>query len=54
MLKDDSTQDDLLVSIETAKSLLPEHLKQYIFKESVEWHFNYPIKHQIDKVKVLY
>lgn len=51
MLKDDSTQDDLLVSIETAKSLLPEHLKQYIFKESVEWHFNYPIKHQIDKVK---
>lgn len=51
MLKDDSTDEDLMESIETAKSLLPEHLKQFIFKDAVEWHFNYPIKHQIKKVK---
>lgn len=51
MLKDDSTQEDLIESLETAKSLLPEHLKQFIFKKPEEWHFNYPIKHQINKVK---
>ena len=51
MLKDDSTQEDLIESIETAKSLLPEHFKQFIFKKPEEWHFNYPIKHQITKVK---
>ena len=51
MLRDDQTSEDLIQALETATSVLPQNLKQYVFANPYEWYFNYPVKHQIDKVK---
>ena len=51
MLKDLPTDEDLMEALQRAADLLPDNLKQYIYQEPTEWRFNYPIQHQIDKVK---
>jgi hypothetical protein len=51
MLKDLGTDDDLGAAYEQAAEVLPASLKQYLYQHPEEWHMNYPIRHQIDKVK---
>jgi hypothetical protein len=51
MLKDLGTDDDLGAAYERAAEVLPASLKQYLYQNPDEWHMNYPIHHQIDKVK---
>jgi hypothetical protein len=51
MLKDLGTDDDLGAAYEQAAEVLPASLKQYLYQHPEEWHMNYPIHHQIDKVK---
>lgn len=51
MLKDLGTDEDLQLSYERAMEALPEHLKQYAHKGQEIWNFNYPVRHQIEKVK---
>ena len=51
MLKDNLTEEDLMEAIQRAQSLLPKHLNNFVYEDAVEWHFNYPVKHQIEKVK---
>lgn len=51
MLKDIPTDEDLMEALDRAAEVLPESLKSYLYQNPNEWHFSYPIQHQIDKVK---
>lgn len=51
MLKDLGTDDELGAAYERAAEVLPASLKKYLYQHPEEWHMNYPIRHQIDKVK---
>lgn len=51
MLKDLGTDDRLEEARSKALEVLPNHLSEFAFEEARIWEFNYPIAHQIEKVK---